>query len=97
MDFAEWFDAYDNSYRLSQYMEARACGGSAWDAQQEIIDQRDTEIAALRALLDVSACPANCTHGACYDNYGGVEQCQFCYERKQILSATQTNNDEVDS
>jgi len=39
----------------------------------------------LERLLEVAACPANCTNGAYYNNYGEVEQCQFCYEREQVL------------
>lgn len=40
---------------------------------------------AIIELLKVAACPANCTDGAYADNYGEPVQCQFCYEREQLI------------
>jgi hypothetical protein len=42
-------------------------------------------IAELKRLLRIAQCPASCNSGALYNNYGDVEQCQFCYERKEVL------------
>ena len=45
-------------------------------------------VAELESLLKASACP-NCDGGgAYYDNGGEVCQCQFCYERDEILKHT---------
>lgn len=39
----------------------------------------------LARLLEVARCPLSCTEGAYYNAYGETEQCQFCYEREQVL------------
>ena len=37
-------------------------------------------------LLKVAACPDCSGSGAYHDNMGEVRQCQFCYEREQVLA-----------
>ena len=39
----------------------------------------------LKEFLSISRCP-NCDgSGATYDNFGNAEQCQWCYEQKELL------------
>ena len=38
-----------------------------------------------RDLLNVASCPNNCTDGAYHGSHGEPVQCQFCYERKELL------------
>ena len=51
-------------------------------------DAKSRECAALKELLRVAKCPANCIDGAITWDSGGEceqEQCQFCYERDAAL------------
>lgn len=40
--------------------------------------------------VEVATCPiADCVDGAHYDQYGEAEQCQFCYEKDEFITASQ--------
>ena len=44
---------------------------------------KQAKIDAVR-LLDAALCPCCDKSGAYYDNYGQVQQCQWCYEVEQL-------------
>lgn len=46
------------------------------------------EVEALRGLLQVAACPANCIGGAYHGHDGEPVQCRFCYERSMLTPPT---------
>ena len=62
----------------------------AWQAakadSKKEIEQLKAENEYIKQLIDMSVCP-NCDgSGAKYDNYGEVEQCQWCYEKNELTS-----------
>ena len=48
-------------------------------------DELAANLKEAKELLKVAACPSNCTDGAYPDHYGEPVQCQFCYERGELL------------
>ena len=49
------------------------------------IEQLQAELNEAAGLLDIANCPENCIDGAYPDNHGEPVQCQFCYEREQVV------------
>ena len=49
----------------------------------------EARMVELEGLLKVAVCPSNCTDGAYPDHQGEPVQCQFCYERNEVLNNEQ--------
>ena len=49
------------------------------------IKQLEKRVKELKALLKIASCPDCTGDGQYYDSQGNVTQCQFCYERLEIL------------
>ena len=54
-------------------------------SQQDTIDRLIKENEKLKELLGMSKCPHCDGSGGYYDRYGNAEQCQWCFEREEIL------------
>ncbi len=59
-----------------------------WDIMHPGI-RTDEEM--IRSLLDAASCPCCDGGGAYYDNNGEVTQCQWCYEKDQIMNRTKND------
>jgi len=71
--------------RLGGFCKEFVFGEDNPEEYQSEIDKRDAEIERLKVLLTLATCPACDGSGVYYDNYGELEQCQWCYEREQAI------------
>lgn len=74
---------FDKDSEGNYYWGAAQCGWAIWQACAK---QQEAEIELLKGLLEVAKCPCCDGSGAYYDDYGNVNQCQFCDERYHALN-----------